>query len=72
MRLAGGPPPCSPKSMCYLAGKVPDLSFEVNPSRNYVHQLSLRDLEDTAQIYVNKRTSATNVVRETFSKSTAR
>ena len=39
---------------------------------NDVHQLGLLDLETTALGNVTAKTSATNVVRETFSKSTAR
>ena len=68
----GDPPLCSPKSICYLAGKVLDLSSENNFLRNKVHQLGLERLEDIALEDAVTKTSAANIVRETFSKSTAR
>ena len=66
------PPPCSPKSICYLAGKVPGPSLKGAFPRNDVYQLGLLRLETTALKDVATKTSATNIVRETFSKSTAR
>jgi len=67
-----GPPLCSPKSVCYLARKVSDRFSKDAFLHNNVHQLGLEDLEDIALEDVVAKTSATNVVRETFSKSTAR
>lgn len=68
------PPLCSPKSICYLAGKVSDPSFEgaAFPRNDVHHQLGLKDLEDMAYENVAAKTSAGNVVKEVFSKSTAR
>ena len=40
--------------------------------RNDVHQLGLEHLEGTALEDVARKTSAANVIREAFSKSTAR
>ena len=69
---SGDPPLCSPKSICYLAGKVPDPSFKDVFLRNDVHQLGMEYLEDIALEDVATKTSTANIVRETFSKSTAR
>ena len=68
----GNPPSCSPKSVCYLAGKVPDLFFKRAFLQNDVHQLGLPHLENTALGDVIAKTSITNIVEETFSRSTAR
>ena len=68
----GNPPLCSPKSVCYLAGKVTDPVFKGAFLQNDVHQLGLQHLENAALRDVITKTSATNIVKETFSKSTAR
>jgi len=72
MKPGDGLPMCSPKSICYLAGKVPDHSSKDVFACNNVHQLGLEHLEDIALEDVDAKTSAANIVRETFSKSTAR
>lgn len=66
------PPLCSPKSICYLAIKVPDISFEGAFPRIDFYQLRLKDLEVVANEDIAAKTSARNIVREAFSKSTAR
>jgi len=48
------------------------LTFHLNLSRTDVHQLGLEHLETIAHEDIAAKTSATNVVREAFSKTTAR
>ena len=71
-RRLSDPPLCSPKSICYLARKVPNLSFEDAFSCTDAHQLNLEHLEAIAHEDITTKTAARNVVREAFSKSTAR
>ena len=71
-RRPSDPPLCSPKSICYLARKVPNLSPEDAFLRTDIHQLGLESLEAIAYEDIVAKTSVSNVVRESFSKSTAR
>ena len=66
------PPLCSPKSICYLAAKVRGPSSGDAFSRTDVRQLGLWHLEGVAYKDVAAKTSTKNVVREAFSKSSAR
>ena len=56
-----------------LFGRKGTRPFESDPFlRDDVHQLGLGQLETAALDDVTAKTSAANIIRETFSKSTAR